>query len=128
MGTSSRLFLNPRFVTAAAYPDPARQVVSLGALESAWDEARAWPGYAPTPLHGLAALATELDVAEILLKDESERFGLGSFKAIGGAYGALRVVQSELGLDAPPKPHDVADACAVAICHLHTRRGPSRRL
>ena len=96
MGTSSRLFLNPRFVTAAAYPDPARQVVSLGALESAWDEARAWPGYAPTPLHGLAALATELDVAEILLKDESERFGLGSFKAIGGAYGALRVVQSEL--------------------------------
>ncbi len=39
-----------------------------------------------------------------------------------------RVVQSELGLDAPPKPHDVADACAVAICHLHTRQGPGRRL
>ncbi len=96
MGASFRLFLNPRFVTAAAYPDPARQVVSLGALDSAWEEARRWPAYAPTPLHGLAALATELEVAEILLKDESERFGLGSFKAIGGAYGALRAVQSEL--------------------------------
>lgn len=39
-----------------------------------------------------------------------------------------RVVQAELGLDAPPAPHDVADACAVAICHLHTHQGPSRRL
>ncbi len=96
MGASFRLFLNPRFTTAAAYPDAARQVVSLDALESAWDEARGWPGYAPTPLHGLDALATELDVAEILLKDESERFGLGSFKAIGGAYGASRAVQCEL--------------------------------
>ena len=25
-----------------------------------------------------------------------------------------------LGLDAAPSPHDVADALAVAICHLHT--------
>ena len=39
-----------------------------------------------------------------------------------------RVVQSELGLEAPPTPHDVADACAVAICHLHTHKGPRRRL
>ncbi len=96
MGASFRLFLNPRFATVAAYPDAARQVVSLGALESAWDETRGWPGYAPTPLRGLDALATELDVAEILLKDESERFGLGSFKAIGGAYGVLRAIQYEL--------------------------------
>jgi crossover junction endodeoxyribonuclease RuvC len=39
-----------------------------------------------------------------------------------------RVVQSELGLEAPPKPHDVSDACAVAICHLHVHRGPGRKL
>jgi crossover junction endodeoxyribonuclease RuvC len=25
-----------------------------------------------------------------------------------------------LGLDAPPSPHDAADALAVAICHLHS--------
>jgi crossover junction endodeoxyribonuclease RuvC len=30
-----------------------------------------------------------------------------------------------LGLDAPPAPHDVADALAVAICHLHSM-APSR--
>ncbi|MFP6770603.1 MAG: crossover junction endodeoxyribonuclease RuvC [Planctomycetaceae bacterium] len=39
-----------------------------------------------------------------------------------------RVVQAELKLDAPPKPHDVADACAVAICHLHSNGDPGRRI
>jgi len=29
-----------------------------------------------------------------------------------------------LGLDAPPSPHDVADALAVALCHLNTGTGP----
>ena len=96
MGATFRMFLNPRFSIAAAYPDVARRVVSIAALDGAWDEARGWDGYAPTPLHNLDALATELEVAEVLLKDESERFGLGSFKAIGGANGALRAVQCEL--------------------------------
>jgi crossover junction endodeoxyribonuclease RuvC len=27
-------------------------------------------------------------------------------------------IRTELGLDQLPEPHDVADACAVAICHL----------
>jgi crossover junction endodeoxyribonuclease RuvC len=30
-----------------------------------------------------------------------------------------------LGLDASPAPHDVADALAVALCHLHTASGIS---
>ncbi len=32
---------------------------------------------------------------------------------------AIRV---ELGLDRLPEPHDVADACAVALCHFQIRR------
>jgi crossover junction endodeoxyribonuclease RuvC len=31
-------------------------------------------------------------------------------------------IQNELGLDCLPEPHDVADACAVALCHFQTRR------
>jgi crossover junction endodeoxyribonuclease RuvC len=31
------------------------------------------------------------------------------------------MVRLLLGLNAPPSPYDVADALAVAICHLHTR-------
>lgn len=31
-----------------------------------------------------------------------------------------QMVKILLGLDAPPTPHDAADALAVAICHLHS--------
>jgi crossover junction endodeoxyribonuclease RuvC len=44
---------------------------------------------------------------------------------VGYGRAEKRQVQSMvrllLGLDAPPSPHDVADALAVAICHLHNR-------
>jgi crossover junction endodeoxyribonuclease RuvC len=33
------------------------------------------------------------------------------------------MVKLLLGLDEAPKPHDVADALAVAICHLHSSTG-----
>jgi crossover junction endodeoxyribonuclease RuvC len=32
-------------------------------------------------------------------------------------------IRTELGLDRLPEPHDVADACAVALCHFQTERG-----
>ncbi len=31
-------------------------------------------------------------------------------------------IRTELGLELLPEPHDVADACAVAICHVHISR------
>ncbi|HVL67901.1 MAG TPA: crossover junction endodeoxyribonuclease RuvC [Vicinamibacterales bacterium] len=34
-----------------------------------------------------------------------------------------QMVKLLLGLEAAPSPHDVADALAVAICHLHTSTG-----
>ena len=36
------------------------------------------------------------------------------------------MVKLLLGLDAPPSPHDAADALAVAICHLHSSTGARR--
>ncbi len=33
-----------------------------------------------------------------------------------------RAIRTELGLDRLPEPHDVADACAIALCHVHTAR------
>lgn len=35
-------------------------------------------------------------------------------------------VRTELGLDRLPEPHDVADACAVALCHYQIARGYGR--
>jgi crossover junction endodeoxyribonuclease RuvC len=33
-----------------------------------------------------------------------------------------RAVQHELGLDNPLEPNDVADACAIALCHYYSAR------
>ena len=37
---------------------------------------RSLPGYAPTPVHDLPAVAAELGLASVVLKDESHRLGL----------------------------------------------------
>ena len=37
------------------------------------------------------------------------------------------MVQLLLGLEAPPSPHDAADALAIAICHIHRDRRGGRR-
>jgi diaminopropionate ammonia-lyase len=49
-------------------------------------------GHAPTPLLALQELAAESGVAAIHIKDEGKRLGLGSFKALGGAYAVTRLV------------------------------------
>lgn len=49
----------------------------------------------PTTLQPLAAMARELGVAAIHVKDESTRLGLGSFKALGGSYAVIRLVLEE---------------------------------
>jgi len=49
----------------------------------------------PTPLVSLPGLAAELGLASLHVKDEGRRLGLGSFKALGGAYALMRLVQDE---------------------------------
>ena len=60
---------------------------------------RSMTGYAPTPLVELSGLAKRGGVRSVLVKDESPRFGLNAFKALGGLYALFRVVCRELGLD-----------------------------
>lgn len=74
----------------------ASQVLSEQDFENAWTEITAWDGYAATPLVDLGALASTLTISKILYKHEGPRFGLGSFKALGAAYAALRVLQREV--------------------------------
>lgn len=81
---------NPTFGTAA------QRVLTPQDFGVAVAEITAWQGYAPTPLVCLAALAAQIGVARIDYKHEGPRFGLGSFKALGGAYAALRVLQRQL--------------------------------
>lgn len=49
-------------------------------------------GYAPTPLIHLEALAKQLGIRAILVKDESQRFGLKAFKALGASYAVHQIL------------------------------------
>jgi len=80
--------------------DAYNTVICPADFAMAQAEITAWQGYAPTPLYHLEALAAALGLGEIHYKDEGPRFGLGSFKALGGAYAGLRVLQRELNEDA----------------------------
>ena len=76
------------------YPAELRKVVDLNAHRTALGVIRNWPGYEPTPLHHLNAMAESMGVDRIWYKDEGERFGLRSFKALGGAYAVYRLIAS----------------------------------
>jgi len=92
-----QLFANPNASRAAPYGAQGRtRILSLAALATAKREITSWPGYAPTPLRDLPGLAHAAGLGSIRLKDEGGRFGLGSFKALGGAYAVLRIVQKEI--------------------------------
>ncbi len=93
---AARLFLNPHAsAISAPYPQALKDILSLRAHAQAMREITAWPAYAPTALHALNALADAWGIAAIDYKDESTRFGLGSFKALGGAYAVARLLQHE---------------------------------
>ncbi len=57
-----------------------------------------FPGYQSTPLHSLPALANVLGLSSIHVKDESYRFGLNAFKALGGSYAIGRCIAEKLGI------------------------------
>ncbi|KEO50923.1 diaminopropionate ammonia-lyase [Thioclava pacifica] len=91
------LLLNPEARSDGNWSPAQDAILSDAGLATARATISGWPGYAPTPLCALPALAADLGVAALHYKDEGGRFGLGSFKALGGAYAVARLLQSELG-------------------------------
>src|ERR1700683_949654 len=68
------------------------ETLSVAAAEEAERFLRHRENHAVTPLRALPALARELGVGAIYIKDEGLRLGLGSFKALGGSYAFIRLV------------------------------------
>ena len=58
---------------------------------------RSLPGYEPTPLIPVPALATELGVGRVLVKDESSRLGLPAFKVLGASWACHRALEEHPG-------------------------------
>lgn len=66
---------------------------------------RSLTGYAPTGLIDLPDLAGELGgVGHVLAKDESNRFGLPAFKALGASWAIHRALLDRFGDEVPQEP------------------------
>lgn len=59
---------------------------------------RSIPGYAPTRLVELPALARELGAARVWVKEEAHRYGLPAFKMLGAAHAVARALSARLGV------------------------------
>lgn len=91
-----RVFHNPLTASDAPYSPALQTILNEQDLAQARTEISHWPGYAPTPLVPLPGLAAQLGVAAVHYKDESQRFSLNSFKALGGAYAVARLLLREI--------------------------------
>ena len=60
-------------------------------IDDAYSIIKKWNGYSPSPLINLNKLSKELNLNKIFYKDESKRFDLKSFKALGGAYAVEKI-------------------------------------
>src|SRR5262245_29590243 len=70
---------------------------------------RSLPGYAPTPLHALPTAARDLGLGTLLVKDESRRFGIKAFKALGASWALHALIEERRAAGEPP-PRTVTTA------------------
>lgn len=105
------VFVNPAATRTAPWTSAQDDILNDRGLDTARATISAWPNYKSTPLHDLPTLAAELGVARLLYKDEGSRFGLGSFKALGGAFAVARLLQSEISsrLGRAVSMHEITD-------------------
>ncbi len=101
MARDFALFHNTVALPEAPYGRTQNAIMSAAGHAAAFAEITRWPGYAPTTLVPLDDVARALGLAAVHYKDEGSRFGLGSFKALGGAYAVRQhlagVLAAELG-------------------------------
>ena len=116
----SRIFLNP-FASGADPGAAAFDQKNAGELRALFAEA---PGFKQTPLLRLDAIARHLGIGELWAKDERNRWGQGSFKALGGAYAvvalaahSLRVTPAAIFSGHAPKANRLTVAAATAGNH-----------
>ena len=88
-------------------------------IDDAYTNISNWKGYSPTPLIQLNKLSKELNLNKIFYKDESKRFDLKSFKALGGAYAVEKVSKDN---------KDIIVATATAGNHGRSVAWGARRL
>jgi len=69
------------------------KILSIQDIDEAYEIISGWSGYSSTPLISLNKLNKKLKINKIYYKDESKRFHLKSFKALGGAYAVEKIIK-----------------------------------
>ncbi len=69
------------------------KILSSEDINEAYKTISNWNNYSPTPLISLNKLNEKLKLNKIFYKDESKRFHLKSFKALGGAYAVEKIIK-----------------------------------
>ena len=72
-------------------------IMSLGNVREARAFHQSFPQYSVTPLARLDALASDLGIAGLAVKDESFRFGLNAFKVLGGSFAMANYIAGKIG-------------------------------
>jgi diaminopropionate ammonia-lyase len=84
------------------------------------------PGWRETPVRRLDAVAAELRLTTVSLKDESDRLGLPAFKVLGASWAVERALREQPGV------HTLVAASAGnhgrAVAHVAARRGLAARV
>ena len=101
-----QIFVNPR------QGIPGMVILPAAGFRRAKAEINGWEGYAVTPLRDLPNWANSAGVAAIRMKDEASRFGLGSFKALGGAYAVANLLHDARARSAAA-PESITVTCAT---------------
>lgn len=75
------------------------------------------PAHSQTPLYPLPKLAGLHHVGALHVKDEGQRLGLKSFKALGGAYAVIKLVlaEAEIKFERPVQPHELLSDAVQAV-------------
>lgn len=104
--TTTRITRNPmRAAMEMPPPDPA-----VSAFH------RRMPAYAATPLFDAPGIAARLGIHRVLVKAETHRLGLPSFKILGASWATYRALADHLGHE--PEPWANINALASNLAHL----------
>ena len=76
--------------------DDTTDFLQPASIQSASHFIKSVAGYQPTPLIHLSQLASYWNLENIMVKDESHRFGLNAFKVLGGIYAVANVICRKL--------------------------------
>ena len=77
--------------------DTCLSIMDQARVKEARNFHQSFPQYSVTPLANLSAMAKDLGLSHLCVKDESYRFGLNAFKVLGGSFAMARYIAEAMG-------------------------------